>query len=172
MRRKLLCLLAVVDVGTAITVFVLACQPSADPRPPLVFSFAGTTNIGGEAFVCIVGTNVTGTMLTHRSAGLPWECRARTANGWTNFSNYHFSGPGCLKRGERFAFKVPLPAGARRWQVGLCSDKADLKTKILWRVGESGLDFLVPELIWKLVPDGESRDCEAWSPMFAFTPPH
>jgi hypothetical protein len=129
-------------------------------------TFIGTTNSGGKRFVLFRVTNSGTKTVDWSSAGIPWLCRAETAQGWTNFANGYMTGSDWLSPAKSVGFKVTLPAETRRWQVGVSFQEASPRVEFAAKLFQLNVAKYVPDFAWSIVPGTPGEGHEIWSEIF------
>ena len=164
MRRKFIAGLLVLLCGaTALWCLLLQSDSRKSVRANLIF--IGTTNSNGQQFVLFsLNNSGTKTIVWHR-AFVPWECRAETEQGWTNYhAPWSFNVDDWLLPATNRNFRVPLPEGVLRWQIGASFQEASPRLELAAKVGRLGR--FVPDFAWDLISGAEGKDHVIWSKVF------
>src|SRR5947208_3022210 len=98
-------------------------------------TFVGTTNSDGQQFAIFRLNNAGTKTIVWNRAFVPWECRAETEQGWTNYdAPWSFTVVDWLLPATNRCFRVPLPEGAQRWQIGASFQEASPWTELAARI--------------------------------------
>jgi len=129
--------------------------------------FVGTTNFAGQQFAIFRLNNAGTKTIVWDSSFVPWECRAETEQGWTNYdAKRGLSTIDWLLPATNRNFRVPLPDGTRRWQVGVSFQEASPRMELAARIYHRKFVRFVPDFVWDLIPGTPGKDHEIWSEMF------
>jgi hypothetical protein len=166
MRKRFIAgLLILLCVAAAFWCSFLLSESRKNVRVDL--TFIGTTNSSGQQFA-IFRLNNSGdrTIVWHR-ASIPWECRAETEQGWTNYAApWSFTVFDWLLPATNRCFQVPLPEGVRRWQIGASFEEASPRMELGARTYHIKSVTYVPDFVWHLIPGTPGKDHEVWSKVF------
>jgi len=130
-------------------------------------TFVGTTNSDGQQFALFRFNNSGTKTIVWEHAFVPWECRAETEQGWTNYDGkVGLSTIDWLLPATNRNFRVPLPEGTRRWQVGVSFQEASPRVELGARIYHLKFVRFVPDVVWDLIPRTPGKDHEIWSELF------
>ena len=134
-------------------------------------TFVGTTNSGGQQFALFRFNNSGTKTIVWDHAFVPWECRAETGQGWTNYdAKVGLSTIDWLLPATNRNFRVPLLEGTRRWQVGVSFQEASPRMELVARTYRSRIVKFVPDFAWNFIPNAPIKNDEIWSKVFTNTP--
>ena len=129
--------------------------------------FVGTTNSAGQQFAIFRLNNAGTKTIVWNRAFVPWECRVETEQGWTNYmAPWSFTVVDWLLPATNRCFRVPLPEGTRRWQIGASFEEASPRMELGARIYHLKFVRFVPDFVWDLT----GKDHEIWSKVFTNTP--